>query len=156
MVSCRGPKYRLLHVILAGSSPWRKRVEGRMSKEEARRAVLSAYDSWAKKHGRLSLLPILTGRKVGPSRFPYGWQQQVGNRSRLDSRSAARLGRHGPQSVVLTPTSNTFSICASLGGLRLDVSPSVAFLNIVNCPCIHTIKSCRLRLVSYWCSAPAI
>jgi hypothetical protein len=32
--------------------------------------------------GRLSLLPILTGRKVGPSRFPCGWQQ-VANRSRL-------------------------------------------------------------------------
>jgi hypothetical protein len=30
--------------------------------------------------GRLSLLPIPTGRKVGPSRFPGGWQQ-VGNRS---------------------------------------------------------------------------
>jgi hypothetical protein len=26
------------------------RVEGRMSKEQARRAVLSEYDSWAKKH----------------------------------------------------------------------------------------------------------
>jgi hypothetical protein len=38
-----------------------------MKKEEARRAILSEYDSWAKKHpddaahdGRLSVLPILT------------------------------------------------------------------------------------------------
>src|SRR5262252_6933969 len=40
--------------------------------------------------GRLSLLPILTDRQVGPSRFPCGWQQ-VANRSRLASRSVARL-----------------------------------------------------------------
>src|SRR3974377_1789985 len=40
--------------------------------------------------GRLSLLPILTGRKVGPSRFPCGWQQ-VANRSWLASRSIERL-----------------------------------------------------------------
>src|SRR6516165_408236 len=58
--------------ILARSSPWRNRVEGRMSKEQARQAVVSEYDSWAKKHpneashdGRLSLLSILTDRQVG-------------------------------------------------------------------------------------------
>src|SRR6516162_7352969 len=34
----------------------------------------------------LSLLPILTDRQVGPSRFPGGWQQ-VANRSPLASRS---------------------------------------------------------------------
>ena len=53
-----GPKYPLLHVpikqrtiaILARSSLWRIRVEGRMSKEQARLAVLSEFDSWAKKH----------------------------------------------------------------------------------------------------------
>src|SRR6516164_7711335 len=72
---------------------WRPRMA--LKKEEARRAVLSEYDSWAKKKssqhdGRLSLLPILTGRKVGPSRFPCGWQQ-VANCSRLASRSVARL-----------------------------------------------------------------
>src|SRR5690349_20974378 len=44
--------------------------------------------------GRLSLLPILTERKVGPSRFPCGWRQ-VANRSRLDTGSAGRLeSRH--------------------------------------------------------------
>src|SRR6516225_6613114 len=49
--------------------------------------------------GRLSLLPILTERKVGPSRFPFGWQQ-VANRSRLDSRSLeglASVHRHIPK-----------------------------------------------------------
>src|SRR6516225_4685521 len=40
--------------------------------------------------GWLSLFPILTDRQVGPSRFPHGWQQ-VANRSRLASRSVARL-----------------------------------------------------------------
>src|SRR5262249_38595531 len=40
--------------------------------------------------GRLSLLPILTARKVGASRFPWGWQQ-VANRSRLASGSVERL-----------------------------------------------------------------
>src|SRR5260370_27596779 len=40
--------------------------------------------------GRLSLLPILTERKVGPSRFPCGWRQ-VANRSRLDTGSVERL-----------------------------------------------------------------
>src|SRR5260370_38363758 len=43
--------------------------------------------------GRLSLLPILTERKVGPSRFPCGWRQ-VANRSRLDTGSVERLARH--------------------------------------------------------------
>src|SRR6516165_8208928 len=73
---------------------WRLRIS--MKKEEARRAVLSEYDGWAKEHpnaakhdGRLSVLPILTARKVGPSRFPCGWQQ-VANRSRLASRSVER------------------------------------------------------------------
>src|SRR5215469_18710617 len=68
-----------------------------MSKDKARQAVLSEFDSWAKKHpndashnGRLSLLPIPTDRQVGPSRLPCGWQQ-VANRSRLASRSVARL-----------------------------------------------------------------
>jgi hypothetical protein len=65
-----------------------------MNKEELRRAVLSAYDRWAKQQsqhdGRLSFLPILTRRKVGPSRFPCGWQQ-VANRSQLASRSVERL-----------------------------------------------------------------
>src|SRR5262249_37840592 len=40
--------------------------------------------------GRLSLLPILTERKVGPSRFSAGWRQ-VANRSRLASGSVERL-----------------------------------------------------------------
>jgi hypothetical protein len=67
-----------------------------MKKEEARRAVLSEYDSWAKKHPNqagmmgLSLLLLLTGRKVEPSRFPFG-RKQVANRSRLASRSVERL-----------------------------------------------------------------
>src|SRR6266516_3683145 len=44
--------------------------------------------------GRLSLLPILTERKVGASRFPSGWRQ-VANRPRLASGSAGRLeSRH--------------------------------------------------------------
>src|SRR5215469_14481656 len=69
---------------------WRSRAA--MKKEEARRAVLSEYDRWAKKHPNDArmMLPILTGRKVGPSRFPCGWQQ-VANRSRLPSRSVERL-----------------------------------------------------------------
>ena len=68
-----------------------------MKKEEARRAVLSEYDRWAKKapqrrqdDGRLSVLSILTERKVGPSRFPCGWRQ-VANRSRLAPGSVGRL-----------------------------------------------------------------
>ena len=40
--------------------------------------------------GRLSLLPILTERKVGPSRFPCDWRQ-VANRSRLATGSVGRL-----------------------------------------------------------------
>src|SRR6516225_4900423 len=40
--------------------------------------------------GGLSLLPILTDRQVGPSRFTGGWQQ-VANRSPLASRSVERL-----------------------------------------------------------------
>jgi hypothetical protein len=41
--------------------------------------------------GRLSLLPILTERKVGPSRFPCERQRQVANRSRLASGLGERL-----------------------------------------------------------------
>jgi hypothetical protein len=41
--------------------------------------------------GRLSLLPILTGRKVGPSRFPCDWRRQMANRSRLASGSVGQL-----------------------------------------------------------------
>src|SRR5262252_2949391 len=52
--------------------------------------------------GRLSLLPILTDRQVGPSRFPCGWQQ-VANRSRLASRSVARLGPSQKCNVILKP-----------------------------------------------------
>src|SRR5260370_41736369 len=40
--------------------------------------------------GRLSLLPVLTERKGGPSRFPCGWRQ-VANRSWLASGSVGRL-----------------------------------------------------------------
>src|SRR5262252_4854658 len=41
--------------------------------------------------GRLSLLPTLTERKIGPARFPRGWRRQVANRSRLASGSVGRL-----------------------------------------------------------------
>src|SRR6516165_1901828 len=41
--------------------------------------------------GRLSLLPTLTERKVGPSRFPSAWRQ-VAKSSRLASGSLGRLG----------------------------------------------------------------
>src|SRR5262249_12057936 len=71
-----------------------------MKKEEAKRAVLSEYDRWAKKHpkdarmmGGFLYLPVLTERKVGPSRFPCGWRK-VANRSRLASGSVGRLGSH--------------------------------------------------------------
>jgi len=48
--SAGAPKYRLLHVLLNSEQlPYSLGlVPG--SKEEARRAVLSEYDSWAKKH----------------------------------------------------------------------------------------------------------
>jgi len=52
-----GPKYPLLHVpIKQRTIPYlpalilANRVEGRMSKEQARLAVLSEFDGWAKKH----------------------------------------------------------------------------------------------------------
>src|SRR5215470_5671266 len=74
---------------------WRPRMA--LKKEEARRAVLSEYHNWAKKHsntanmmGGFLFFRYLQGRKVGPSRFPCGWQQ-VANCSRLASRSVARL-----------------------------------------------------------------
>jgi hypothetical protein len=76
-----------------------------MKKEEARRAALSEYDGWAKKHPNdammmggflfyrhLQNLPTLTERKVGPARFPCGWRRQVANRSRLATGSVGRLG----------------------------------------------------------------
>jgi hypothetical protein len=48
-----------------------------MKKEEARQAVLGEYEKapqQSQHDGRLSVLPILTERKVGPSRFPCGWR----------------------------------------------------------------------------------
>src|SRR6516225_10282573 len=55
--------------------------------------------------GGLSLLPILTDRQVGPSRFPGGWQQ-VANRSPLASRSVERLASEPPADYVrFTPKS---------------------------------------------------
>jgi hypothetical protein len=64
-----------------------------MKKEEARRAVLSEYDRWAKKHPNdASMMGGFLFFQVRPSRFPCGWQQ-VANRSRLASRPVERLVR---------------------------------------------------------------
>jgi len=77
-----------------------------MNKEVARRAVLGEYDRWVKIHpnqasmmGGFLFFRYLQKDKVGPSRFPFGWQQ-VANRSRLDSRSLeglASVHRHMPK-----------------------------------------------------------
>src|SRR5215467_11805841 len=63
------------------SGPWRIRQMGEKTPQRRQ------------DDGRLSLLPVLTERKVGPSRFPSGWRQ-VANRSRLASGSAGRLESH--------------------------------------------------------------
>ena len=107
----RGPKYRLLPVPIKqrfGTSEhsqvqheyaWRhghvcgKRERGietsgpyRIRQLGEKAPQPSSHDGW------LSVLPILTGGKGGPSRFPCGWQQ-VANRSRLAFRSFERLAQ---------------------------------------------------------------
>jgi len=84
-----------IRALVLQTMGWRPRLA--MKKEEARRAVFSEYDSWAKKHsntanmmGGFLFFRYLQEDKVGPSRFPCGCQQ-VANRSRLASRSVARL-----------------------------------------------------------------
>jgi len=66
-------------------------------KEEARRAVLSEYDSWAKKHpsqasmmGGFLFFRYLQAERSDLLDFRVG-RQQLANRSRLDSRSVERL-----------------------------------------------------------------
>ena len=79
-----------IRALVLQTMGWRLRIS--MKKEETRRAVLSEYDGWAKEHpnaanmmGGFLFFRYLQQDKVGPSRFPCGWQQ-VANRSRLDSR----------------------------------------------------------------------
>src|SRR5215468_4989254 len=87
--------------ILAPSSPWRRvwRGECQKTKPDKRslaNTITGRKISRRRQHdGRLSLLPILANRQVGPSRFPHSWQQ-VANRSRLASRSVARLAERPP------------------------------------------------------------
>jgi hypothetical protein len=63
-----------------------------MTKEERIRYMGEKISQRRQDDGRLSLLPILTERKVGPSRFPCGGWRQVANCSRLASGSVGRLG----------------------------------------------------------------
>jgi len=80
-----------------------------MNKEEARRAVLSEYDSWVKKHpnqaslmGGFLFFRYLQAERSGLLDFRSGWQQ-VANRSRLDSRSLERLENLLPTMSALPP-----------------------------------------------------
>jgi hypothetical protein len=75
-----------------------------------------------RRDGRVSVLPILAERKVGPSRFPRGWQQ-VANCPRLDSGSGERLAFAIPIGRLARVLA--FDDTGSLGGGDGSLSPDI-------------------------------
>src|SRR5262249_41305243 len=70
-----------------------------MKKEDAKRAVLSEYDRWAKKHpndarmmGGFMFFQYLQDEKSDLLDFSCGWRREVANCSQLASGSVGRLG----------------------------------------------------------------
>jgi hypothetical protein len=154
--------------------PWRAHQVGvcksPMKKEDARRAILSEYDGWAKKHpddasmmGGFLFFRYLQNERSDLLDF-RGWQQ-VAHCSRLDSGSGERLARPWLRCAMQSPNAGSdgphtpMIFFLLFGSARFKVASSISTDKPASSACSAKVSGAvRIppRMAHHYCSLCAL